>query len=232
MEVTLIRHTPEPDKVIALAARLCYSNTGIAGLEKGLSDLDIGRFIGKIVSLGHHSVLEHANFTFGIEGISRALSHQLVRHRLASYSQKSQRYVVEKEPFEYILPPEIGGREELAGEYRRLMGELHRAYSRLVEAGIPAEDARYVLPNAAETKIIVTMNARELRHFFNVRLCLRSQWEIRQMAGMMLGEARGAAPLVFTGAGPFCVEGPCPEGEMNCGKIAEVRKMYRESSIP
>ncbi len=226
MKVILIRHTPDPDEVVALAARLCYSPAGIEDLRERLSGKDVREFIRKIISLGHHSVLEHASFTFGVEGISRAASHQLVRHRLASYSQKSQRYVEEKEPFAYIIPPTVAA-GDLAAEFERAMADLHRLYSRLTAAGVPPEDARYVLPNAAETKILITMNARELRHFFNLRLCLRAQWEIRAMAEAMLAVAAKAAPLIFSSAGPSCVEGPCPEGDMNCGKITEVRERYK-----
>lgn len=227
MKAVLIRHTPDPDGVVAMAARLCYSRAGIDELAEKMSGKDVSRFIRKIVSIGHHSVLEHASFTFGVEGISRAASHQLVRHRLASYSQKSQRYVEEGEPFPFITPPSIAGREEEAVEFNLIMGDLHRLYRRLIGAGVPAEDARYVFPNAAETKIVVTMNARELRHFFNLRLCLRAQWEIRALAEAMLGEALKAAPLIFNGSGPSCISGPCPEGDMACGKIKEVREKYR-----
>lgn len=232
MKVILLRHTPDPDGVVALAARLCYSSAGVRDLTRRLSGRDVGRFVGKIVSLGHHSVLEHAVFSFGVEGISRAASHQLVRHRLASYSQKSQRYVVEDEPFEYIVPPTVSARRKLAGEYAAVMTGLHEAYRRLLAAGVPPEDARYVLPNAAETKILVTMNARELRHFFSLRLCLRAQWEIRGLAQAMLREARRVAPVIFAGAGPSCVGGACPEGKMACGRIREVRRKYAGRGKP
>jgi thymidylate synthase (FAD) len=229
LKVILLSHTPRPDEVVALAARLCYSRAGVEELARGLSGKDVAAFIGMVVSRGHHSVLEHAVFSFGVEGISRAASHQLVRHRLASYSQKSQRYVVEEEPFEYVLPESIAGGEDLAREYRETMCGLHEFYSRLLAGGVPAEDARYVLPNAATTQILVTMNARELRHFFSLRLCLRAQWEIRELAAAMLREALRTAPVIFEGAGPACVDGPCPEGEKTCGRIKEMRRQYRRS---
>jgi thymidylate synthase (FAD) len=227
MNVILLRHTPDPDGVVALAARLCYSRDGIGEIIGKAARGDARAFIGKIVSLGHHSVLEHAVFTFGVEGISRACSHQLVRHRLASYSQKSQRYVVEDKPFVHVVPPAIRRGKKLAALFESKMAEIHAAYRELLAAGVPAEDARYVLPNAAETKLVVTMNARELRHFFTLRLCQRAQWEIRELAERMLEKSSAAAPLLFAGCGPSCVGGPCPEGKMTCGEIVQVRRKYR-----
>jgi len=225
MLVQLLTHTPEPEEVAAAAARLCYSASSVDQLlEK--SRVDREGLLRKILSLGHFSVLEHASFTFGVEGISRACSHQLVRHRLASYSQQSQRYVSHKERFAAVTPPSIAEHPELAARYGALLDEIHHTYRDLLAAGIPAEDARFVLPNAAETKIVLTMNARELHHFFNLRCCRRAQWEIRAMAKEMLRLARRAAPLLFEKAGPGCLQGACPEGAMTCGAITEVRKEY------
>ncbi len=224
--VLILRHTPDPEGVVAMAARLCYSPASVAELGDQAAAADNAGFIRRIVSLGHHSVLEHASFTFGVEGISRAASHQLVRHRLASYSQKSQRYVIEERPFDFVVPESIAADSARRDAFLALMAALHERYRELIAAGVPAEDARYVLPNAAETKIIVTMNVRELRHFFRMRLCLRAQWEIRALAEAMLAEARPVAPRLFEGVGPACVDGPCPEGAMTCGKMAEVRRRY------
>ncbi|MCD8491699.1 MAG: FAD-dependent thymidylate synthase [Geovibrio sp.] len=182
------------------------------------------KFIEKIVSIGHHSVLEHVSFTFGIEGVSRALTHQLVRHRIASYSQKSQRYVKHGGGFEYIIPETVAADSEAKQEFERIMGEVAKAYDLLASKGVPAEDARYVLPNACETKIIVTMNARELIHFFRIRCCNRAQWEIRKMAELMLVECMKIAPSIFKDSGPGCVSGACPEGAFTCGKAKEVRE--------
>ncbi len=224
--VLILRHTPDPEGVVAMAARLCYSPASVAELGDRAAAADNAGFIRRIVSLGHHSVLEHASFTFGVEGISRAASHQLVRHRLASYSQKSQRYVVEECPFDFVVPETVAADPARRDAFLALMAALHERYRELIAAGVPAEDARYVLPNAAETKIIVTMNVRELRHFFRMRLCLRAQWEIRALAEAMLAEARPLAPLLFAGVGPACVDGPCPEGARTCGKTAEVRRRY------
>jgi thymidylate synthase (FAD) len=224
--VIIVRHTPDPEGVVAMAARLCYSPDSVEEVAASADASDNAGFIRRIVSLGHHSVMEHASFTFGVEGISRAASHQLVRHRLASYSQKSQRYVVEERPFDFVVPGTIAADPARKAEYEALMGTLHERYRELVAAGIPAEDARYVLPNAAETKLFITMNVRELRHFFQLRLCLRAQWEIRALAEAMLAEARPVAPLLFAGTGPSCVDGACPEGAMTCGRAAEVRRRY------
>lgn len=213
-----MRHTPNPQEVVALAAKLCYSPAAVEDLERKVASGDIKEYLQKIVSLGHHSVLEHASFSFAIEGISRATSHQLVRHRLASYSQQSQRYVTHKGPFPYTIPPTITKVPRLKERFLAAMEAANELYHQLLAAKVPAEDARYVLPNATHTKIIVTMNARELRHFFNLRCCSRAQWEIRQMALLMLKAVQSIAPLLFADAGPGCLLGDCPEGEMTCGK--------------
>ena len=228
MKVALLQHTPEPELTIALAARLCYSQVDIEALKEKLSGADIKTFLDKIMSLGHQSVLEHASFTFGVDGISRVTSHQLVRHRVASFSQQSQRYVSHKERFAVVTPPTIAENPEHSRLFEAQVAALHEAYGALVEAGVPAEDARYLLPNATETKIIITMNARELLHFFRVRCCERAQWEIRAMAVEMLRLVKPVAPTVFENAGPGCLAGPCPEGSMCCGKMAQVREFFRE----
>jgi len=227
MVVQLLTHTPDPERLVAAAARLCYSPATIGELlERDATDGE--SLIKKILSLGHLSVLEHISFTFGVEGISRACSHQLVRHRLASYSQQSQRYVSHKERFDAVTPPSIAQNPSLSARYEALLDEIHRAYSEMIDAGVPAEDARFILPNAAATKIVLTMNARELIHFFELRCCRRAQWEIRDMAKEMLRLARRTAPLLFAEAGPGCLHGVCPEGAMTCGAMTEVRREYRE----
>ena len=233
MKVTLITHTPDPEKIIASAAKLCYSSSDIESLMNGLTTEKVESFIKKLADLGHQSPLEHCSFTFGIEGVSRALTHQLVRHRIASYSQKSQRYVVEGQ-FEYVTPPEIKADEEAhrifieamehdANTYNML---VHRLKTRYINGGMDEisatkkaiEDARFVLPNACETKIIATMNIRTLLHFFEERCCSRAQWEIRHMANMMLNICKEVAPNLFKNAGASCVRGKCKEGIMSCGK--------------
>lgn len=217
MKVTLITHTPDPEKVIASAAKLCYSSSDIENLMNGLTLEKVEAFIKKLTELGHQSPLEHCSFTFGIEGVSRTLSHQLVRHRLASYSQKSQRYVKEGQ-FEYIIPPTISENEMCANIFEDFMKNSQWTYNFLIKNGVPAEDARFVLPNACETKLIMTMNIRSLLHLFEERCCNRAQWEIRSMANMMLDICKEIAPNLFMNAGASCVRGRCKEGSMSCGK--------------
>lgn len=222
MEVKLLRHTPEPEKTVAMSARLCYSPIGAAQLEEKMTDEQAAKLVRKLVSMGHFSTLEHVTFTFAIEGVSRVLTHQLVRHRIASYSQQSQRYVKEHN-FETIMPPTIAARPEAKGKFLKLMQEIQDLYNELTEQGIPAEDARYVLPNAAETKIVCTFNVRSLLNFFSLRCCSRAQWEIRQLAEKMLAECKKVAPVLFENAGPTCVsEGICREGEMSCGRLQAI----------
>lgn len=216
MKVTLIAHTPEPEKVIASAARLCYSSSDIESLMNGLTPEKVESFIKKLTDLGHQSPLEHCTFTFGIEGISRACSHQLVRHRIASYSQKSQRYVKEGQ-FDYVVPPTIGKSDFLKIRYNNLMKTIQEFYDFAIENGVPNEDARFALPNATETHLIMTMNIRSLLHFFEERCCSRAQWEIRQMANIMLNICKEVAPNIFAKAGASCVRGKCKEGKMSCG---------------
>jgi len=225
MLVQLLSHTPQPEKIVAAAARLCYSDAGINDLLSAPAQQQ-ARLIDKILSLGHFSVLEHVSFSFGIEGISRACSHQLVRHRLASYSQQSQRYVANNEPFPAVEPPSLAQHPQLQQRYQEIFSDIHQLYSDLLAAGIPAEDARFVLPNATATKLVMTMNARELHHFFSLRCCQRAQWEIRAMAKQMLLLCREAAPQLFANAGPGCLRGACPEGGMSCGQIKQVRAEY------
>ena len=226
MRVQLLTHTPDPEQVVAAAARLCYSEASIAQLLEHAPE-QAPRLLRKVLDMGHLSVLEHASFTFGLEGISRACSHQLVRHRLASYSQQSQRYVSHQAPFEAVVPASIAAHPVLAARFDEHLAATHSLYRALLAAGIPAEDARFVLPNAATTKLVLTMNARELHHFFALRCCRRAQWEIRDMAREMLRLARKAAPLLFADAGPGCVRGACPEGTMTCGEAAAVRQEYK-----
>ena len=225
MKVKLIWHTPEPERVVAMSARLCYSPVGAEELAEKMTDEQVEKLVGKIVSLGHASTLEHVSFTFTIEGVSRVLTHQLVRHRIASYSQQSQRYVSEHE-FEYILPPTVAEIPEAKEKFEKLMQNIRKTYDELVDLGVHKEDARYCLANATETKIVATMNARALRNFFALRCCNRAHWEIRALANEMLVQAKQAAPLLFKNVGASCVAtGKCPEGAMTCGKFAEMIKL-------
>lgn len=234
MSVYLMNTAEEIDHAkqkIAKAAKLCYSATTIPELFERIEKQDVEDFIKKITAIGHHSVLEHVTFSFAVEGISRVLTHQLVRHRLANYSQQSQRYVRLDKTFEVITPDSIKniGVENisLAMKYDELMNQIHRLYNEYLDYGIPAEDARYVLPNATETKVVLTMNVRVLLHVFNVRGCNRAQWEIRAMAIEMLKQLKKVIPLLFEGAGPSCATGSCNEGEMSCGKHVEVREKFK-----
>ena len=266
LKVKIIAHTPEPDKVVAQAGKLCYSAVGVDEITQKLTEEEIARYVNMLASIGHESPLEHVSFTFAIEGISRACTHQIVRHRIASYSQQSQRYV-KLEQFEYIIPPAIEKNPEAKRIFIETMERDQKAYDELVDLLLEdilieehaadygscikeilkenpdivpdrskvldlyaekffenyrkaekqaIEDARYVFPNACETKIVVTMNARSLLHFFNVRCCNRAQWEIREMATEMLKECKKIAPALFKKAGPDCVYGKCGEGKMSC----------------
>ncbi len=250
LKVKLIAHTPEPEKLVAAAAKLCYSKAGADEIMENLTPEQINKFLSGLMAMGHASPIEHASFTFAIEGVSRALTHQLVRHRMASYSQKSQRYVTEGQ-FKYIIPYEIKGIPEAEELYVQAMENAQKSYDAIAEKliahhketlmadGVPEkkaamdaekmgiEDARFVLPNACETKIVATMNVRELLHFFNQRCCMRAQWEIRACAVAMLQQCKKVAPLLFAHAGPRCLEGPCPEGSMTCGMMTEVREIYK-----
>ena len=250
MKVKLLSHTPDPERLVATAAKLCYSSSDIESLRDGLTDEKTESFIDMLASIGHESVMEHVSFTFGIEGVSRACTHQLVRHRIASYSQKSQRYVNEN-GFEFITPPAIEELPEAKSEYDRVIAEITDGYAKIAElltekhtkelvaqgldektarskaSKLANEDARFILPNACETKIVVTMNVRSLFNFFRHRCCNRAQWEIRAVANEMLRQCLEVAPHIFSHAGPSCVSsGKCPEGKMTCGKINEVKEYF------
>ena len=249
MRVTLLQHTGEPEKIVAAAAKLCYSDSGVDNILDGLTDEKTDKFLNMLRNLGHESPIEHVSFTFGIEGVSRSLLAQITRHRLASYSVKSQRYVKEG-MFEYIIPPEIEAIPEAKKVFLETMEQEQAAYDKLTEIlfqkhfkalreqgmdekqaktkaeKAAIEDARFVLPNACETKMVVTMNARSLMNFFRHRCCSRAQWEIRALANEMLKLVQEVAPTLFKKAGPSCVSGPCPEGKMSCGKVELMRKTY------
>ncbi|OFW60790.1 MAG: FAD-dependent thymidylate synthase [Actinobacteria bacterium RBG_16_64_13] len=225
LKVTLLQYTPLPERAVASAGRLCYAPVSAAELKADMSDEDVGRLVRGLVRSGHMSALEHASFTFAVDGISRACSHQLVRHRVASYSQQSQRYVRFGPEGGFVIPPSIAASPEAQAVFLEAMDSARKSYERLVELGLlegrknesVCEDARFVLPNAAETKIVVTMNARELRHVFALRCCRRAQWEINRLAWAMRHLVSSVAPLLFGGTGPGCMTGGCPEGKMSCG---------------
>ncbi len=216
MDVRLLYHTPEPERAIAAAARLCYAPIGAAELMEKMSEEAVGTVLKTVITSGHTSTLEHASYTFAIDGVSRAMTHQLVRHRLASYNQQSQRYVSYDDPA-FVVPPEVEADPEARQLFLQACADAFLAYRALLDGGFKAEDARYLLPNAMETKIVVTMNVRELLHFFELRSCKRAQWEIRDVALRMLELAAPTAPYIFMDAGAACRRGPCTEGTMTCG---------------
>ena len=223
--VTLLAHTPDPERVVHTAARVCYSSKGVVDLLRDSGGDSCAPLLRRVKDMGHLSVFEHVSFTFGIEGVSRAMTHQLVRHRIASYSQRSQRYV-DEEGFSFVVPPEIADNQEAKELFERVVEDARVAYKRLQGMGVAREDARYLLPNACCSSIVVTMNARELLHFFTLRCCRRAQWEIRAVAKEMLRMCREIAPLLFEDAGPSCLRGPCLEGELSCGEAEAVRREF------
>ena len=265
IKVQLLAHTPDPEQVVAMAAKLCYSPSDIEQIREGLTEEKTAAFIDMLAGLGHASPIEHASFTFGIEGISRACSHQLVRHRIASYSQQSQRYV-DGTRFDFVTPPEIEKNPKALAADRRVIDEQAKAYKEIRDALAVGyingflggeqqgsdeeiidsfkkthkaecsafikkanEDARFILPNASTTKIVCTFNARSLQNFFAHRCCNRAQWEIREVAEKMLLLCLEVAPHLFKNCGPSCLFGPCPEGNMCCGRQKEMREKYRKS---
>ena len=273
MKLKLISHTANIEEVVSMAAKLCYSPVGVDEIQEDLTPEKVEKFLNMLISIGHESPLEHASFTFAVEGISRACSHQIVRHRIASYSQQSQRYV-KLDQFEYIVPPSIEAIPEAKELYIKAMEQDQKIYDDLVDLLITEqiknseywdeyvsyekmakeqnqvtdpisymlgcykseyrkyekkaiEDARYVFPNACETKLVFTMNTRTLYNFLHHRCCERAQWEIREVAIAMLKELKKVAPILFKNSGPNCVSGGCPEGKMTCGKIVEIREKFK-----
>ncbi len=248
--VTLLAYTPMPEMHIAAAAKLCYSPSSIQNIKEGLTEEKVASFVDMLSEIGHESPIEHASFTFGIEGVSRALLAQITRHRIASYSVQSQRYVSEQD-FDYVMPPAIAAIPQAKEAFEQAMEEDRRRYAELtallteqhkktllakgkdektatrMAQKQAIEDARFVLPNACATKMVVTFNARSLMNFFELRCCRRAQWEIQQVAIQMLRLVKPVAPHLFKKAGPNCVRGACSEGKMTCGEIQDVRAFFR-----
>jgi len=215
MHVKLVKFTADPERTCAVAAMYSVKEKVPDELFTEVDYEKAMRVLRHVVASGHHSVLEHASFTFNVSGVSRALTHQLVRHRLASFTQQSQRYVKLKDKG-YVTPDTIEN-SSFAEEYHSMIKKISEFYQRMMDNKIPPEDARYILPNAAETSIVITMNARELLHFFTLRSCNRAQWEIRALSDEMLKQCKAVAPTIFEKAGPGCIRGPCPEGKFTCG---------------
>lgn len=217
MNVELLQYPENPERAVATAARLCYAPVGAAELMETMPPERVKSVLSTIMKSGHFSTLEHVSYTFAVDGVSRALTHQLVRHRLASFNQQSQRYVKFSDGVETVKPHTVEENEEASRVFDEAIKAVIEGYQKLLDMGIPAEDARYLLPNAAETKIVITMNIRELLHFFSLRCCNRAQWEIREMAHKMLELVRPTASYIFMDAGAPCIRGNCPEGKMTCG---------------
>ncbi len=216
----LIDYTDDPEMNVAVAARLCYSEKGNQEIRESLDEKKKADLIKKILDLGHYSTLEHTFFSFHIV-CSRVTSHQLVRQRVGvAYSQRSQRYVKE-DNFNYIIPPKIKSKgPEAVAVFKDHYEKSRETYNKLLDKGIPPEDARFVLP-AVKTNLIASYNARSLYHLFSLRCCTRAQWEVREIARSMLEQVRAVAPLLFSKAGSDCeAKGICPEGDLSCGRIA------------
>lgn len=251
IKVWLLAHTPMPEKTVAAAAKVCYSHSGGEKLLSDMTDEKAKDFVNMLAEIGHESPIEHASFTFAIEGVSRSLLAQITRHRIASFSVQSQRYV-KADNFEYVTPPEIAADKDADEKFRKIMQDLAQSYEELsdilYEKHIKAlcgnsepdketrkkaqkmaiEDARYVLPNACETKMVMTVNARSLQNFFRLRCCGRAQWEIRELAWQMLALCREAAPSLFAKSGPACLYGPCSEGKMSCGMANKMKERAKK----
>jgi thymidylate synthase (FAD) len=202
--VQLIRWTENADSLAQEAAAICYD---------AAPSPQVLQFC---IKSGHHSILEHNAFTFKI-WVARIISQQFTRHRIASFSQRSQRYCVE-DAFAYYTPPEIAGNPEATLKWESFQTSVQELYDFLVQLGIPAESARMALTNATQTVFLMTMNARELRHFFKLRLCRRAQREIRQLAWQMLAALKQVSPVLFGDIDYPCkMAGFCDQGRMGCG---------------
>ena len=231
MKVKLLRYTADAELLCGAAALTSTKSGSPSEILEKMNVETAEKIIRRVTGYGHVSVIEHASFTFSIEGVSRAMTHQLVRHRIASFTQQSQRYVAYDTLEKYVIPQSVANNVEAQKIFDEALEKISETYQKLLKLGISKEDARFILPNAAKTNIIVTMNARELRHFFNLRCCARAQWEIREAATEMLKQARKAAPALFENVGPSCVElGYCLEGKMKppeCN-IEEIKKHFKE----
>ena len=224
IEVKLISHPPESELIAKMAAVICYTKEHRFNEVKQTAELKPAEYLRKIIKDGHTSILEHNIFVFYVSGISRVASHQLVRKRIASFSQQSQRYV-NAENFKFIVPETIK-KTEFAGEYEKITKSNFDFYQKMVDEGVPKEDARFILPNATSTQLIVSMNAHALIDFFVKRICQRSQWEVRKLAETMLEEVKKVAPTIFKDVGAYCdFFGYCPENHMSCGRNPTIEEL-------
>ncbi|MBO3769081.1 MAG: FAD-dependent thymidylate synthase [Thermoproteota archaeon] len=238
MKVSLISYTSNPELIVAVAARTSFKSEAPTEILEDLSRPEnaekIRKTISELLKHNHLSPIEHATFTFAIEGVSRACTHQLVRHRIASYTQQSQRFVkVNTSSEDWFIIPKSLEESGLGEEFKKRMRIIASWYEELSNKGVEKEDARFILPQATKTNIVVTMNARELLHFFNLRLCARAQWELREVAMEMLKLVKRVAPTIFKDAGPSCMKGFCPEGDLmpeECRKLGihNIQRRFRE----
>lgn len=219
LKVKLLSHTADPEQIVIAAIRQCYSSVGAEELKEKTTEEVKKRLIKQVIESGHTSTLEHASFTFAIDGASRVTEIHLIRHRLASFSIQSGRYV-KRGDAAYRIPPTVKALKDkkLYEKYLEHLDKTQELYNELLAAGIPAEDARYCQPQSVQVKIVMTMNARELLHFFNLRSCKRAQWEVREIAQQMLDLVKEVAPIIFENAGAPCVsEKECDQGKLSCG---------------
>lgn len=233
IRVELVSYTPEPELTIALAARTCYADLNYRTIKDELSHDDVKRILNTVIVKGHHSVLEHASFTFSISGISRVFTHQLVRHRIASYSQLSQQRT-DSSTLDFVLPPSIEDDPNLNYAYSQLMNQCKNLYRKMIQQGISKGSARYILPSAFTTRIVATFNARSLFNLLEQRECIAEEWEFREVAVMMHNELIKVAPMIFTKAGPPCeIKHVCPEGKntKNCRRLQSNRLLTIESIL-
>ena len=219
LKVELLSHTADPEQNVVAAIRQCYASVGARELKEKTTEEVKNRLIKQVIESGHTSTLEHATFTFAIDGVSRVTEIHLIRHRIASFSIQSGRYV-KRGDAAYRVPPKIRalGDKKLFEKYLKHLDNTQELYNELMDNGIPAEDARYCQPQSVQVKIVMSMNARELLHFFSIRSCTRAQWEIREIAKQMLDLVKKVAPIIFENAGPPCIaEKMCDQGKLNCG---------------
>ncbi len=251
IRVKLLDVCTNPEKLLFAAGRQCYAKDWVGDLwkndggeisilnmdnNKSVSDKEIKSLIKYLYESGHTSVLEHVKFTFAIDGVSRAETHQQVRHRISTYSQQSQRYVTnygEYNPADYVVPPTIEKNAEAASVFDSTLRTIQESYNKLKDLGISSEDARYLMPNASISRIVDTKNCVSLLHFFGLRCCVLAQWEIRDLANKMLDICKKTLPSVFDNAGPRCSSlGYCPEHKSrSCGKYPtkqEVLDVYND----
>ncbi len=214
VRVSLLEKSPNPTAMTATAARTCYSANTPEAITKRWADRpdDMVKTVDRVRAAGHHSTLEHNIFVFGVTGLSRAATHQLVRHRHLQFDQQSQRYLAFKDAqFPYVKPKRIASLPDLSERFDALMAEIGATYKAMLDAGIPGEDARFVLPNAAASQLVVSGNARAWYEFLSLRTCNMAQWEIREMSFQVLRILKREDPVLFKDAGATCVRGYCNE---------------------